>query len=445
MNNEENLSPLELVKSLKFCIFDLETTGGNHKTDKIIEIGLVKVENLEITKTKNFLIQPEMKIPDFIQKLTTITQSDVKLAPIIEDVIDEILEFMDDSILVAHNTSFDVPFLNSVLRRLERPELTNKSICTNLMTKYLIPNLMNTNLNYMSRIFDISHNKAHRALDDALATTHLLLNYLNIFIDKGIQKVNHLYYPRGRFELDRINFKRETPVDDIFKKIKKIKSSFVITLKGENGVILFALPCQQKLGEMEELQKKLAELPWELLTIRLTGPFIEALIHFSGLFNKLDSSLKYEVIKFLYDKHLPSYKPTQKDFDEEMAVQLESDNFGDFIICHHLVPEQLIIYPVQALNPKSELVFRYPGHQKKLLQYLNSKSSRIDANKLKKVHHHIALKNFVNHYLLKEKEDNNLFIVPKKPSAKTSDDFFKKLDHFLEGNPNPFSFPRDYI
>lgn len=110
MNNEDNLSPLELVKSLKFCIFDLETTGGNHKTDKIIEIGLVKVENLEITKTKNFLIQPEMKIPDFIQKLTTITQSDVKLAPIIEDVIDEILEFMDDSILVAHNTSFDVPF-----------------------------------------------------------------------------------------------------------------------------------------------------------------------------------------------------------------------------------------------------------------------------------------------------------------------------------------------
>ncbi|RPJ78868.1 MAG: 3'-5' exonuclease [Alphaproteobacteria bacterium] len=116
----------QLLNELSFCVFDLETTGGNHVNDKIIEIGLVRVENLKIVAQKSFLIKPEMHIPDFIQKLTNIKEADVNDAPLIEDVIDEILEFMGDSILVAHNTSFDVPFFNSVLRRLDREELKNK-------------------------------------------------------------------------------------------------------------------------------------------------------------------------------------------------------------------------------------------------------------------------------------------------------------------------------
>ena len=74
-------------------------------------------------------------------------------APKIDEVIEEILEFMGDRILVAHNTSFDVPFFNSVLKRLNIEQLENRSLCTNLMTKYMIPNLMNSNLNYMSKVF----------------------------------------------------------------------------------------------------------------------------------------------------------------------------------------------------------------------------------------------------------------------------------------------------
>ena len=60
------------IRNLNFCIFDLETTGGNHQKDGIIEIGLVIVHNLEIVMEKNFLIRPEIKIPEFIQNLTSI-------------------------------------------------------------------------------------------------------------------------------------------------------------------------------------------------------------------------------------------------------------------------------------------------------------------------------------------------------------------------------------
>ena len=83
-------TPDELLRSLSFCVIDLETTGGNPETEKIIEIGMVKVENRKITEERSFLINPEKDIPDFVQKLTGIKKADVEHSPKIEEVIDEI-------------------------------------------------------------------------------------------------------------------------------------------------------------------------------------------------------------------------------------------------------------------------------------------------------------------------------------------------------------------
>ena len=135
----------DIIESLRFCVIDLETTGGNHSKDKIIEIGMVKMEGTKITDKKSFLINPNMIIPDFIQKLTGISQKDVADAQKIDDVIDEVLEFRDDDIIIAHNTSFDVPFLNSSLKRLGKDPLENKVLCTNVMTKHHIPEILNSN------------------------------------------------------------------------------------------------------------------------------------------------------------------------------------------------------------------------------------------------------------------------------------------------------------
>ena len=433
----------ELIKNLEFCVFDLETTGGNHKTDKIIEIGLVKIRNFEVIAEKNYLIQPEIRIPEFIQKLTSIKEEDVKDSPIIEDVLDEILEFMGDSILVAHNTSFDVPFFNSVLKRLKKPTLENKSLCTNLMTKYLIPNLMNSNLNYMSKIFGIKHKKAHRALDDALATAELLLIYLRIYIDKGITKVNHLYYPRGRYELDRANYKSDDKIEDIKEKFEGLKTPHIVTIKGENGVILFALPCNNTPAEKKLIYTKLEQLDWKNLTIKLVGPFLEALVNYNSLFNKVDSNDKGEITRFLWKEHLPNQKAPLKD--DLRGDNLLANNFGDFIIMNNLVPEQYIIYPVNSLSQKSGLVFRYPGHRKKLIQYINSKSSKLSNNKLKKTFFNPLYKQFLDSYILNEKDSGSLFVFKKSLPAKNQESFFAKMEEFLKENPNPNSYPKYYI
>ena len=438
---------LELLKNLDFVVFDLETTGGNHKSDKIIEVGLVKVVNLEIVDEKNYLINPEIKIPEFIQKLTNIKQNDVKDSPLIEDVIEDVLTFMGDSILVAHNTSFDVPFFNSVLRRMNKPELENKSICTNLMTKYLIPNLLNSNLNYMSKIFNIKHSKAHRALDDAKATAELLLNYLKIFIDKDIQKINHLYYPRNRYELDRIHFKSDqNSLEEIKAKLEKLKTPSLVTLKGENGIILYSIPYTQKESETAFLLEKLEKSPWLTATIKLFGPFLEVLVHFNNLFSKMEPAARGETIRLMWDNYLPGQKLPPKGQEHLINKAGPDKDFGDFVIAHHLVPEQMIIFPIQSLHVKNQLIFRYPGHKKKLLQYINSKSQRMVNNKIKKPHYHPLLNAFIQQYLGLEKEKSDgLFIFRKKKPQVKSEEFLAELDQFLSEHPNSYQYPSEYI
>jgi DNA polymerase-3 subunit alpha (Gram-positive type) len=270
-------SSIELLDSLKFCVIDLETTGGNPETEKIIEVGMLKIENRKISEERSFLINPEKEIPDFVQKLTGIRKADVEHSPKIEEVIDEIVQFIGDTILVAHNTSFDVPFLNGVLKKLQRPTLDNKVICTNIMTKYLIPDIMSSNLQYMSDLFGISHSQAHRAIEDARATSNLLLKYLDIFEEKKIRKINQLYYPRNKFELDRSIIDEHQGLEEVFRVLSSVHSPSILSVKGDNGVILTILPMKVPSMEVEGLKTFLADFRWSQIHIRLCGPFIEGL------------------------------------------------------------------------------------------------------------------------------------------------------------------------
>lgn len=436
----------ELISNLSFCVFDLETTGGNHKSDKIIEIGLVKVEKLKIVEERNYLIKPDMKIPDFIQKLTNISAKDVENAPRIEDVIEEIIAFMGDSILVAHNISFDIPFFNSVLKRLGIPELGNNGLCTNLMTKYLIPNLLNTNLNTMSHIFNIKHKNAHRALDDARATAELLLKYLEIFIAKNIPKINHLYYPRNRYELDRAHYKRSTADKIIFDKLQSIKTPYLITIKGKEGIIMDCLACDGPLGVPTYLKTKIKELAWENITINLFGTLMEAFIHYAGPYSKLDQETKHHSLNQMIQLHFKGKLPPPQSNEDPHDLTLSSSKLGDFCILNHLVPEQYVIFPIAGLHPKSQLIFRYPAHQKKLLQFINSKASRLTSNKFKKMTFPAAYKEFLVAYIMKSKEEGSGPLFFEKSLPKKSPEIFdQKLLTYFEQNAFTLKYPVEYL
>ncbi len=440
-------TPKQLLKELSFTIIDLETTGGNQKRDKIIEIGLVRIEKLKITKEKDFLIKPNIKIPEFIQKLTTIRPEDVENQRPFEEVIDEVLAFIGDSILVAHNTAFDIPFLNSELERMQRAPLKNRSLCTNLMTKYLIPNILNSNLNYMSRIFNIEHRKAHRAIDDAKATAELLLIYLNIFIEKKINKINHLYYPKNRYELDRRTIKRGTK--GYFKFIENVKTPYLLTVKGENGIILLAQPVTNQPGELQFIQRQLRKLPWQNLTIKMYGDFLEAFINYIPHFQKMEVELRKESVELLYMTYLErNYSSVAKEKDLltiNQEKEREKKSLGDFFVIPHLVPEQLVIAPLHIPQTKQLLTFRYPAHQKKLIQYINSKAARLD--RLMKGRIPPMLSDFyyryINHRI--KTEGKSILLFPKNYAKQNSEGLFLELNEFLVNNIPQYRYPKDHI
>lgn len=429
-------SPDELLRSLTFCVIDLETTGGNPEYEKIIEVGIVKIENRQITEERSFLINPEKEIPDFVQKLTGIKKADVEHAPKIEEVIDEVLQFIEGSILVAHNTSFDVPFLNGVLKKLQKPALENKVICTNIMTKYMIPDIMSSNLNYMSQIFQIPHDEAHRATEDARATAHLLLKYFDIFERKNIRKVNQLYYPRNKFELDRAIIDEAQGLDKVYETLEKITRPSVVTIKGDNGVILTILPVKDPSSELPHLKKYIEGFRWSQIHIRLCGPFIEGLFFMNANFVKIPETYRKKTVDYLKERHP---LPSAPAFLEEQ----------DFIVTPHLVSGQFIVYSFLNFSPYSQLIFKYPSHKKKLHQFLLAQINRFESQQKGK--RKAFIQNDVREIFLalfKEavRTEPAAYVHLRMNDIRNDQKGYQgRLEELTQNEGNRFNFPTEYL
>ncbi|MBT4791170.1 MAG: 3'-5' exonuclease [Halobacteriovoraceae bacterium] len=430
------LKSAELIDELSFCVIDLETTGGNHNNDKIIEIGMVKIKQRKVVDEKSFLVNPEMPIPDFIQKLTNISQAKVKDAPNIEAIIDEVLEFIAEDIVVAHNTSFDVPFLNSVLDRLSRPRLENNVICTNVMTKHLIPEILNSNLNYMSQLFNIKHSKAHRAYDDALATAKLLIIFLDIFISKGIKKVNQLYYPRNKFELDRIHFNHKKHTnEDAISFIKNINVPTLVTAKGERGLILATIPLESPDSEYPIVAQLLPEIKWEMLTVRLIKPILEGFFQFNNHYFKYSEEVRLKTQDYLYNRYV------KEGHKKENLEQM------DFVISHHLVTDQVIVYSFLHLNTNHKHIFKIPAQKKKLYQYLLSQISKFEtAQKGRRKHLiHSELCPLIESFLESKKSENQYLFLDRKFIKHNKEGTIEVIESFVQTGRNEFNFPTAHL
>ncbi len=426
-----------LLRSLKFCVIDLETTGGSPEKDQIFEIGMTKIEDLKVTEERSFTVNPEREIPEFVQRLTGVKQADVLGAPVFKEIADEVRLFAGDCILVAHNTSFDIPFLNAKLKEVGRPTFENKVLCTNVMTKYMIPEIVNSNLEYMGKIFGLGEQKAHRAVEDARMTARLLLKYLAIFQEKDIRKVNQLYYPRNRFELDRRHFDaKEKKLADILLLLKEETRPLLITVKGEQGVILSLLPIENPAAELAELEKLLASLQWTLITVRLIGPHIEGLMNFNTHYLKIPEATRLQTLNYL----------------KQRAGELTTDSSpleeDDFLVAPHLIQGQLVIYSLMSLSPFSQLIFKFPAHRKKVVQFLQSQVTRFDMLKGKRRHQLLdEVKPLVASHLnrLKNDQHGSYLFLSKNELKKEQRLFFHKIEMLVKEHPDPFLFPSRHL
>ena len=167
------------LNNIKYCIFDLETTGGVPPLHRIIEIGACKMVNGEIIDTYDALVNPERPIPDYVRKLTGIRNKDLANARDLKEVLEEFVKFSDGCVLVAHNASFDVNFINSECTRILGNPIDAPNLCTLKMSKFLVRECGSHKLEAMAEFFKVNLGPRHRALGDATMTAQILVHLLD--------------------------------------------------------------------------------------------------------------------------------------------------------------------------------------------------------------------------------------------------------------------------
>ncbi len=157
-----------------YAVVDVETTGGKAEQDRITEIAVVQVRAGKIVGSWSSLVNPERKIPRYIQRLTGITDAMVANAPTFAQLWPEIASNFVDAVFVAHNVNFDYGFVRAEAQRAGQT-LMMPRLCTVVQSRRFLPGLSGYGLAALATQLDLPLTQHHRAHADAWATAHLLL------------------------------------------------------------------------------------------------------------------------------------------------------------------------------------------------------------------------------------------------------------------------------
>lgn len=203
-----------------YVVFDIETTGLSKEKEMITEIGAVKVADGKIIDRFSTFVNPQRPISAEITKLTGITDDMVKDAPTIENVLPEFLKFCEDTVLVAHNASFDTGFIRIAAERARLGELHHTIVDTLELARALLPELNKHKLDIVCEHLGVTLNGHHRAVNDAEATAEVFIKFLDMLAEKKI------------FTLDEINVLASRTVN--YKKLRAYHA--IILVKNYTGL-----------------------------------------------------------------------------------------------------------------------------------------------------------------------------------------------------------------
>ncbi len=174
-----------------YCVLDLETTGFSAVTEKITEVGIMKVKNGEVIDEFSCFVNPEKPIPQRVVEVTNITDEMVKDAETIDKVFPKVLEFIKGSVLVAHNADFDVGFLKQNAKNLGY-DFDFTYVDTLGLAKKLFPDYKKYKLGKIAENLGIKVLVAHRALDDVDTTVKVFNVMMNMLKERGAKKVEDI-------------------------------------------------------------------------------------------------------------------------------------------------------------------------------------------------------------------------------------------------------------
>jgi DNA polymerase III epsilon subunit family exonuclease len=202
------------LADVPFVALDLETTGSRAGTSKITEIGAVRFEGFREVGRFHTLVNPQRPIPPMITHITGITQEMVADAPRIEEVVPDLLEFLQGAVIVAHNAAFDVGFLNYEFQRLKGRRLGDGAIDTLPLARLLAPGLPNYRLRTVADALGAPVTACHRALADAQAAGHVFVTLAGRLQERGITRLGEaraFVSPNSRSAIDKLSLTRDVP------------------------------------------------------------------------------------------------------------------------------------------------------------------------------------------------------------------------------------------
>ena len=199
-----------------YCVLDLETTGFSPVTEKITEIGVMKIKDGKVIDKFSTFVNPEKSIPMRVVEVTKITDDMVRTAETIEKVFPKMLEFIEGSVLVAHNAEFDIGFLKHNARFLGY-DFDFTYLDTLSLAQEIFPDFKTYKLGRIAKNLGIKVEVAHRALDDVDTTVKVF----NIMLEKLKE--------RGAETLEDIDI-YASDEESKMQAYKKVKTNHVIIL-----------------------------------------------------------------------------------------------------------------------------------------------------------------------------------------------------------------------
>lgn len=175
IDNDKRTEISKRKKETKFVAIDVETTGLSPLYNELIEISAIKYEGAKKLDTFSTLIKPKKEVSRTITNLTGITNKMLEDAPTIEKVMPELIEFIGDNPIVAHNANFDYSFLQN---NSNKSFTNNKVIDTVAISRKMLPNLPNHKLNTVARYIGIQEEGYHRAEFDCECCAKIYMKYL---------------------------------------------------------------------------------------------------------------------------------------------------------------------------------------------------------------------------------------------------------------------------
>lgn len=210
-----------------YIVFDVETTGLSAVYDTVIELAAVKMKEGEIIDKFESFANPHHPLSATTIELTGITDDMVQDAPDASEVLKKFSDWIGNDILVAHNASFDMGFLNAGLQRAGFEKVQNGVIDTLELARFLYPHMKNHRLNTLAKKFDVELVQHHRAIYDAETTGYLLVKMLKDAFEREILNHNQLNdymgegnaYQRARPYHVTMLAQNETGLKNLFKLI----------------------------------------------------------------------------------------------------------------------------------------------------------------------------------------------------------------------------------